>query len=98
MKHNARRVAEFYESACVAANGYVEELARKILAEHSTLDEFVMGMGIACFTDKKGDSLDLEDRAYMKPLADFINEWDDFLKITGEPMRFTANGPRITNW
>ena len=26
---------------------------------------------------------------------EFISEWDEYLKLTGEPMRFTADGPKI---
>lgn len=31
-------------------------------------------------------------------LDEFIMENDSTLKLTGEPMRFTANGPKVTEW
>lgn len=77
----------------------IRRLARKILREHSNLDEFVMAMGLATFTVKgEVDSLGLEDRAYFRPLAKLIADWDNMLGLTGEPMRFTAHGPEVTEW
>lgn len=35
---------------------------------------------------------------YFRALNDFIADWDDTLKITGTPMRFTAKGKIKTNW
>jgi hypothetical protein len=35
---------------------------------------------------------------YFKPLNDFISKWDDTLKLTGEGIRFTADGEIITDW
>lgn len=40
----------------------------------------------------------VDSRAYLKPLNNFISKWNEVLKITGEPMRFTAEGPIITDW
>lgn len=34
----------------------------------------------------------------LESLAEFLCEWDEYLKITGEPMRFTADGPKVTEW
>ncbi|GEM_PF-2325358 len=39
-----------------------------------------------------------ETEPFFKPLSDFISEWDPVLKITGEPMRFTAKGEKVTDW
>jgi hypothetical protein len=76
----------------------IERRARKILATHPNLDEFLMGMGTVFFSTKDGQNISLYDRAYMKSLDDFINDWDHDLHITGEPMRFTATGPVTTKW
>lgn len=40
----------------------------------------------------------VETEPFLKPLNDFINEWDSILKITGESMRFTAKGQKVTKW
>jgi len=76
----------------------VERLARKILAKHPNLDEFVMAMGSAFFTTKDDGNIHPFERAYMKPLDRFLTAWDDTLCLTGEPMRFTATGRKETAW
>ena len=97
-----QEIRNLYETAAELALGEVQRLARKILAEHHCLDEFVMAMGMAIFTLKDKDvrdaNLHLHERAYFKPLEDLLNEWDEVLKLTGEPMRFRATGPKITEW
>ena len=97
MNATTRAVQRHYLQAEDLALIEVERLARKILVEHSNLDEFVMGMGEAFFSDGY-ENLAIDERAYMKPLRDFIGEWDDVLKLTGTPMRFTATGKKVTDW
>lgn len=75
----------------------LERKARRILLKHPNLNEFVMAMGEAFFTTADG-TVSTEDRAYMKPLNDFIYEWDEFLRLTGSPMRFTAHGDKVIHW
>jgi len=102
-----------YNEACKLACEKVERMARGILKRHSHLDEFIMAMGSYFFTAKNGkddlqpitqkmnaswDYYYVDTVAYLKPLNDFIGKWDEYLKITGEPMRFTANGPKVTDW
>lgn len=80
----------------------VERLARKCLNQNpKKLGEFVMAMGHFSFTDIKGETIwehTYEKCSGFKPLDDFISEWDSILKLTGEPMRFTATGVKITDW
>jgi hypothetical protein len=77
----------------------IEWAARDILRKHANLGEFVMAMGVATFTDRQtGDTIELGSRAYMATLDGFIGRWDNCLKLTGNPMRFTAYGPTITDW
>lgn len=78
----------------------IEMKARKLLQAHN-LNEFVMAMGGWLFTRK--DSLDDISSdclpAYARPFARMMDEFDHMeMKVTGEPMRFTANGPVIRNW
>lgn len=84
----------------------VEYRARKILVEHPTLSEFTMGMGTWNFQPEQnrshmrfpiGGMFDNTPQ-YMKGLANFINKWDDTLKLTGIPMRFTATGKIHRDW
>lgn len=106
--------ARIEEKTGPIASRFVEQEARTILRQHPNLNEFVMGMGHAFFTRKIGsrdstgvvvtEDFDViqEDDAphYIKnsPLMRFIEEWDTDLCITGEPMRFTANGRVVRNW
>lgn len=89
----------------------VEELARGILQQNKNLKEFVMGMGTYFFTDRKGENVDTYDSVYgnggytsehsepcFEELNEFMEEWDDIYKMTGEAMRFTAKGKKITKW
>lgn len=81
----------------------VECEARKILRDHNNLDEFIMGMGVWFFTEKRvgQDSVILNNHykyILSSALAEFIFEWDQHLKITGEAIRFTAYGEIVRNW
>ena len=95
----------FLDNASDIASKEVEKLARKILKEHPRYDEFIMGMGSYTFTLKNGEGhvdtmtsrmnsrwvyIISDTYEYFKPLNDFMGEWDEILKISGEPMRFTA--------
>lgn len=105
-------VADYYEKAGKTASEVVEKMARQILREHPELNEFVMAMGTYFFTYKDGGNLDTisskmnssynyvyyDTEPFLKPLNNFISEWDSRLKITGDAMRFTANGIKVTDW
>lgn len=100
-----KAVDKFYQDASDHALAYVEQEARKILAKHPNLDEFIMCMGSYFFTRKKGkmfgdDAIVGTPPKYIdeSPLVKFIEEWDPYLKLTGAPMRFTATGPVVTDW
>lgn len=110
MKDN-ERIAKHYHAASKLALTLVEKHARQILRDHNKLDEFVMAMGGWFFTYKVGavdsqgiviepgmDRIIHETLDYMEPVTNIMCEWDDYLKITGEPVRFTAHGTRITHW
>lgn len=102
-----------YKMAEKIASKKVEIMARKILANHPYLNEFIMAMGSYFFTVKNSDRhinpttqkmnasweyYYVDTFNYLKPLNKFIHKWNDVLKITGDPMRFTAKGKKITNW
>ena len=99
MNRTARSVQRHYLQAVDLALIEVERLARKILADHPNLNEFVMAGGDFMFTTKEGDdSFDPYVVAYTKSFTHFMGEWDNVLKLTGTPMRFTATGKKITDW
>ena len=92
------KVSRWYTRARREALKHVEALARKILKQHPNLDEYVMAMGTAFFSDCYMETISVYDRAYMRSLSKFLDEWDEYLKLTGEPMRFTADGKKMTDW
>jgi hypothetical protein len=105
-------VADLYNKSSDLAADVVEKMARQILREHPELNEFVMAMGTYFFTYKEGGNLDpisskmnssynyvyYDTEPFLKPLNDFIGEWDSRLKITGDAMRFTADGIKVADW
>jgi hypothetical protein len=87
-----------------AALALIEDRARKILVAHPSLDEFVMAMGGWLFSKKNSDD-NISDvygeriPAYARAFCGMMDEFDDMeLKVTGEPMRFTAQGPVVRMW
>lgn len=109
MAVSEKAIARHFKEAEKLASEFVEEQARAILRKHSHLHEFVIAMGAWFFTLKRSDDRTLlpgEHAVLHDPpryisesrLARFISEWDCYLKITGEPMRFTADGPVVREW
>ena len=87
-----------YNIASDCALKHVEDLARGLMRERPELHEFVMGMGIWSFGGPDGDSYHNDDIEDIDELEDFIAEWDEVFHLTGEPMRFTAEGEKRTEW
>lgn len=84
---------------CILAE--IEEEARKILRDNSSLKEFIMGMGVWFFEDNDGDNHCDDSISYdniFRPIVVLLNAYDGRFKITGESMRFTATGTKITDW
>lgn len=94
----SKDVGKLHNEAVDLALKEVEKRARKILSSHPGLDEFVMGMGVAVLTKKDGEYVHREDAKYTDSLYRFIDRWDEYLKLTGEPMRFTATGAKHNRW
>lgn len=100
-----KQLNEMYNNMCDIALAEVEILARSILKKNPTLKEFVNAMGVCFFTTYDGNTVDLWEygtsnitRKSFNDLANLINDWDSILKLTGESMRFTATGEKITDW
>jgi hypothetical protein len=97
-----RQIEQLVEIASQIALAEIERIARKVLRKHkSRLTEFVMAMGSATFTHKDGTNVgtnEWESFAGMRPLDKLLDEWDETLHLTGTPMRFTADGPKVTDW
>ena len=81
-----------------AALDLLEFKAREVLACDPSLTEFVMAMGSCGFTDRHGNCVyKWNGNAYPPSIAEFISKYDEDLKLTGVPMRFTATGPKVTD-
>jgi len=93
-------IQEHYAKVELLVDKEIERMAREMMRAHPEIKEFVKGMGTYCFNGADGEPLydyrtSLED---FKAFDDFITEWDDIFKITGMPLRFTVDGPRVTIW
>ena len=90
-----KRIRKKIQEADSLALDLIESRARNILKEHPNLHEFVMGMGCAFFTDMEKCPTYPK---YGNPVFEIITEFDNILHLTGNPMRFTATGDKLTNW
>lgn len=79
-------------------NTAIEEVKRLVLLKfkaNGKIQSFTMGMGTYFFKDIHNNIM--HDFEY-KALDKFIGEWDDILKITGEPMIIDRYGKIVTDW
>lgn len=93
-----------YEQACTA----LEEDARKVLKQCHQLREYVAANGDAFFITNKGlyvDSSDAEDRCTTRTAQIIqafedgpLEQFQDMFDCRYSPVRFTRNGPRVTEW
>ena len=87
-------LAHAYEKARSIGLFLVEKYARECMRLDTDFEEFVMAMGTANFW--------IGDESYeagnSPELSELLLAWDDVLKLTGEPMRFTADGPVRREW
>lgn len=110
MKKLNKKITALHEEIDRLLEARIEELARMKLRSNKNLKEFVMAMGTAFFIDKEGSIVDIDEEVYsnynyiskpakgFKQIYDFLLEYDHTYKVTGNPMRFTAEGPKITEW
>ena len=93
-------ISQHYQAARRLALSKLIAAARKILQDHPNLDEFILAMGVAMFTVKDNPlvNLHLSERKYFRPVERLIDEWDDYLRLTGEGIRFRARGKIVRRW
>jgi hypothetical protein len=83
---------------------FIEYEARRIMRDHLHGYEFLMAMGVAYFNKSQHDAPDIyikigcTNEDCVSELFNFITEYDYCLGLTGNPMRFTADGPKVTDW
>lgn len=84
-----------YTKARTIGLALVEKYAREALRKAPEFEEFVMSNRTWGFTPHASDFIWME---VSEPLLDLFQKWDGVLKLTGEPMRFTADGPVRREW
>jgi len=96
---NASAIIQSYlDSASEVAIKEVERLARKTMRDNPEITCFIMAMGSASFYDADGPMCDPNDKR-SKELDDFLDKYDQFLRITGYPMRLDShNGKLQFDW
>lgn len=90
-----------YDRARAIGLTIIEREARRVMREDPTIKEFVMARGVAMFNcvDEQGNEEILHANDIDAFDLEFIlSDWDDVFKFTGEPMRFTADGPVRREW
>lgn len=97
MSKRKKEFEKLYDQAFDLAIKEIEEAARRIMRNHPRLVEYCQGMGTWMFSDADDNLYDGDDRI-CKPVDDIMQKWDEYLHLTGHPMRFTVDGPVITMW
>jgi hypothetical protein len=96
MQHHPIRLMKYHLRVAdkLAVKEY-ERRARLVLSRNKKLGEFINAMGSYFFTDRDGEII----HGYDHPLLrNFVIKYNSIFKLTGEPMRFTAKGKKITDW
>lgn len=100
MSTTEKMIADHYNTACSVALHELERRARQAMNKDPRLLKFVNAMGASFLVTE--DYVSVEDNfdeyPAAKPTMDLIYEWDQYLKLSGVPMRFTADGPVERDW
>lgn len=97
-----KEVRALFSLADRCASKHVISMARDVLKRHPEIHEFVMAMGSACFHSfddwsEFSNQIDSGDPR-VEHLHNFINEWDSYPRVSGEPMRFTRDSKIVRDW
>jgi hypothetical protein len=95
------RTEELYNQAVDEAMRQVEEMVREAFKQDSRLTDFVLAMGSATFSAKRIGIIDdnyTDKYPAIKPVFDFLDEWDDYLKLSGAGVWFKRDGSTLTDW
>jgi hypothetical protein len=112
MNKQNNKIQKHIELAREIALNEVIRMARQIMKEHKNLKWFYLSMGSYFFDDKFGETIGTNDQTmnnnyeynivdkykYFKSLNEFMLDWDNELKLSGEGIRFTATGKIETDW
>jgi len=82
-------VKKHYDMAVEQALLNIEQMARDLMQQYPDLEEFSMSMGDWCFFGDNGDAQYDRNDPRLQTLNEFISRWDEYLKLTGYPIRFS---------
>ena len=86
-----------YEKAQKCAISIMEQMARRVLHEHSDYSEFFSAYGNWGFI-RHDQHIVTGVYCPSAELLEFIRQWDAKLGLTYARIRFTANGPIVREW
>lgn len=95
------KVQKLYNQAVNEAMNEIEEMVKKAFIEDSRLTDFVMAMGSTTFHAKRRgiiDDTNTDKYPAIKPIFDFMDEWDEYLKLSGAGIWLKRDGTKLTNW
>ena len=92
---------KLYNQTVKEALKTIENLVKIAFSEDTRLTDFVLAMGSYTFHAKrKGiiDHYDFDKYPAIRPVFEFIDEWDEYLKLSGAGIWFKSDGTKITDW
>lgn len=85
-----------YNEMQIVADEYYLKLLKNCFDKNSrkVFDEIISGMGTLAFYKKNEPLFEHEERdiKYIEEINDFLNEWDDVLKLTGNYIIINKDG------
>lgn len=101
-RHHARKqVTSFLDTshteACRRAIEFILREAVHLMQEHPRLSEFCMANGGWDFYDHKGEPVNAK-YIQRSALCRLIDEWDEYLHLTGYGVKVYSNGNIMTDW
>jgi len=93
MSSRIRAIDKHLIAAETIGRARVEKLAYAAMRRYPHCKSFAMGMGLVAFYRADGHSIDTTHHAY-DALYNFLAEYDDALKLTGDPMNLNAPQPK----
>lgn len=95
------KTEKLYNQLQNVALSELESLVKQAFKDDSRLTDFVCAMGSTTFCAKKQGIIDDFDKykyPAIKPTFDFIDKWDDILKLSGAGIWLKSDGTKLTHW
>jgi hypothetical protein len=95
------KTQELYDQTVNEALREIERLARQAFKKDKRLVGCVVAMGSFMFKTRGGEIIDDSDEdeyPATQPFFEFMDEWDDYLKLSGAGRWFKSDGTTLTDW